>query len=277
MSSLHCWVCPLVVPAVLLVAGPLSVASLASASKHETRPEQQFHSGDNRRPPLSPDSSRWILAFYLGGTRTGSSTLTISQPEQGTLMSFDPVEFSGRSFDGPLYYGARVRYQLKAIPWLGLETEFIHLKAYANTSQSVQVTGLREGQPIDRQMLLNEIVQQYSISHGVNLLLFNAVFRYPLQSRQTLLNRLSLTGRVGIGPTIPHTESNIDGHQQEQYEWGRAAWQGSGGIEIGLHRGLFALMEYKFTRTNQRGSVSLGVAQSLLRSHHGVFGLGYRF
>jgi opacity protein-like surface antigen len=228
-------------------------------------------------PPSTPDSSKWILAFYLGGTRTVPSTLTISQPQRGNRMTFDPVHFSGRSFDGPVYYGARVRYEFGAIPWFGVETEFIHSKVYADTRQSVQVAGQREGQPISRQILLEEIVQQYSISHGVNLVLFNAAFQYPLRSQQAPLNRFSLTGRVGMGPTIPHTESNIDGHQQEQYEWGRVAWQGSGGIEIQIHRGLFALMEYKFTRTNQRGRVSLGVAQSLLHTHHGVFGFGYRF
>jgi opacity protein-like surface antigen len=233
--------------------------------------------GTRPPPPSTADSAKWTLAFYLGGTRTVPSTLTISQPQRRNRMTFDPVHFSGKSFDGPVYYGARVRYQFGGIPWFGVETEFIHSKVYADTRQSVHVAGQRDGQPISRRVLLQEIVQQYSISHGVNLLLFNAAFQYPLRSRQAPLNLFSFTGRVGIGPTVPHTESSIEGRRQEQYEWGRVAWQASGGIEIQIHRGLIALMEYKFTRTNQRGSVSLGVARSLLRTHHGVFGLGYRF
>ena len=58
---------------------------------------------------------------------------------------------------------------------------------------------------------------------------------------------------------------------------GRLAWQVAGGIEIKLWRGLYALGEYKFTRTRQRGTIFSGEAESLLRSHHGVFGLSYRF
>jgi hypothetical protein len=37
------------------------------------------------------------------------------------------------------------------------------------------------------------------------------------------------------------------------------------------------LGEYKFTRTRQEGKVSMGTAESLLRTHHGVFGVGYYF
>lgn len=58
---------------------------------------------------------------------------------------------------------------------------------------------------------------------------------------------------------------------------GRLAWQVAGGVEFRLWRGLYALGEYKFTRTRQRGEIFSGRAQSLLRTHHGVFGLAYHF
>ncbi len=38
-----------------------------------------------------------------------------------------------------------------------------------------------------------------------------------------------------------------------------------------------ALGDYMFTRTQQRGRVAVGEAESLLRAHHGVFGLSYHF
>jgi opacity protein-like surface antigen len=86
-----------------------------------------------------------------------------------------------------------------------------------------------------------------------------------------------MVARAGLGPTIPHTESTIEGRHQEQTEWGKVAWQGAAGAEIEIGRGLFALIEYKYTRTNQRGDVFLGESRSLLRSHHAIFGLGYSF
>lgn len=47
--------------------------------------------------------------------------------------------------------------------------------------------------------------------------------------------------------------------------------------EFKLRSRLYAFGEYKFTRSNQRGKVSAGNAETLLRTHHGVFGLSYHF
>jgi hypothetical protein len=125
-------------------------------------------------------------------------------------------------------------------------------------------------------MNLRDIIEQYSISHGVNLLLFNIVGRYSIGARDGR-DRLLLAGRFGAGPSIPHTESTVDGYHQEQYEAGRLGWQLATGAELHMWRGWHALFEYKFTRTHQRGSVYLGHANSLLRSHHGILGLTYHF
>lgn len=89
--------------------------------------------------------------------------------------------------------------------------------------------------------------------------------------------RLILAARTGAGPTIPHTESSVEGRPLQQYEIGRLAWQAAGGAEFRPWRGLYALGEYKFTRTRQRGEIFSGGAESPLRTHHGVFGLGYHF
>jgi hypothetical protein len=218
---------------------------------------------------------QWTVAAYLGGVRTADSPLTISQPAPGNLLRFDDVRFEGRSLEDPFYYGFRAGYFLPQLR-LGVETEFIHLKVYADTKRQVRASGIRLGVPIDRILTLDDIVEQYSISHGVNLLLFNGVGRYSIGLRNGR-DRLVLAGRFGAGPSIPHTESTVDGHHQEQYEAGRLGWQLAGGIELHLWRGLHAFFEYKFTRTNQRGRVYLGQANSLLRSQHGILGLAYHF
>lgn len=115
-------------------------------------------------------------------------------------------------------------------------------------------------------------------SHGVNLLLFNVAARHGMRrNAEAPGGRLIITGRFGAGPTLPHTESSVEGQRQEQYEVGRLGWQAAGGAEFNLWRGLYILGEYKFTRTRQRGKVSSGTAESVLRTHHGVFGLSYHF
>src|SRR5262249_258805 len=150
----------------------------------------------------------------------------------------------------PLYYGLRGGYFLPRMPWIGLEAEFIHFKVFSNPQQTVHATGVYHGAPINRDLPLGQIVQLYSISHGVNLLLLNLVARYRIgRSAEYPDGRFILSARAGVGPTIPHTESNVDNHPQEQYETGRGAWQFSGGAEVRIWRQLYALGEYKFTRT----------------------------
>lgn len=221
------------------------------------------------------DNPRWVIGAYLGGARTGSSTLEISQPSLSNNLRFDKVRFSGRSFEGPLYYGLRTGYFFKR--WLGVEAEFTHLKVFSDSGQQVHVSGTRRGSPIDRTIALGEIVQLYSISHGVNLLLINLAARRGFSRDGSGRPRLFVAGRAGVGPTIPHTESTIDGNKQEQYELGSIAFQFGGGAELRLAGALFLTGDYKFTRTRQNGKIFSGEAESLLTSNHGAFGLSYHF
>ena len=232
----------------------------------------------SQNPSTLKDSGGWEAAAYIGGARTANSPLTISQPVLGNDLTFEDVQFQSRSFDPPLYYGFRGGYFISRRPAVGIEAEFIHLKVFSNPQQQVRVAGVRRGASIDREMSLGEVVQQYSISHGVNLLLFNVALRHALkQEVDSPKGHVILTARVGAGPTLPHTESRIEGQSQEQYEVGRLAWQVGGGAELKLWRGLYAIGEYKFTRSRQRGEIFSGTAESVLRTHHGVFGLSYHF
>jgi hypothetical protein len=240
------------------------------------RAERSTVTGD--RSASSAGDGGWVVSVYLGGARTASSALRIIQPARDTRLTFEGVRFTGRSFDPPLYYGVRGGYFIRGLSFLGVEAEFVHMKVYADVAQPVRVTGVHRGVPLERELPLGQIVQEYSISHGANLLLFNVAARWPLLRRHgDLRSRVILTTRVGGGPTIPHTESTLEGQRQQQYEWGRAAWQWAAGAELHLGRGFYVLGEHKFTRTRQRGKVFEGFAEALLRSHHGVFGVSYHF
>lgn len=249
---------------------PLTVLILSFTARGFAQTDQNSGTPD--------DPGGWVIAAYLGGARTSDSPLTLSQPALGNSLTFEDVRFRSRSFDPPLYYGLRGGYFLRRVPSLGVEAEFIHLKVYSNPQQIVRVAGLRRGLRVSGELPLGEIVQQYSISHGVNLLLFNAAVRRGVgRNAESPGGRLILSGRAGAGPTLPHTESSVEGLRQEQYEVGRLGWQAAGGAEFKLWRGMHLLAEYKFTRTRQRGKVASGTAESLLRTHHGVFGLSYHF
>src|SRR5215213_1874574 len=127
------------------------------------------------------DDGGWVMAAYLGGARTATTNLTVSQPALATDLTFEHVRLRSKSFDPPLYYGFRGGYFPARIPWLGVEAEFIHLKVFSNPEQRVRVTGRRNGAPVNSELPLGDIVQQYSISHGVNLMLFNVAARHRLK------------------------------------------------------------------------------------------------
>ena len=219
-----------------------------------------------------------VISGYLGGARTGASDLTISQPTLGNNLTFERVRFRSRSFDRPLYYGFRGGYFLHRIPFLGFEPEFIHLKVFSDPQQQLRVAGQRRNARIAGELRLGEIVQQYSISHGVNLLLFNVATRHHIaRDGDAPDGRLIVAARAGVGPTLPHTESSIEGLAQEQYETGRVGWQAAGGAEFKLWQQWYVFGEYKFTRSRQRNKVAAGTAESVLHTHHGVFGLSYHF
>lgn len=189
-----------------------------------------------------------VVSAYLGRAKTNSTALTISQPSLNTNLKFENVELRSRSFESPQYYGLRVGYFIPKYDFIGVEAEFVHLKVYSNPQQRVRVSGIRQGAPISGEIQLGEIVQQYSVSHGANLLLFNGAVRRGFQREPNSgRNRWVFTARAGIGPTIPQTESSIEGVRQEQYEIGRLGWQVADGAEFRLWRGLYLLGEYKYT------------------------------
>lgn len=237
---------------------------------------EQHPSGSDQQSAETRRRGGWVVAAYTGGARTADSSLRVSQTALGTDLTFEGVRFRARSFDPPLYYGLRGGYFIPRMPFFGVEAEFIHLKVFSNPQQRLRVRGLRRNRPTDAELPLGEIVQQYSISHGLNFLLFNAALRHGVRRGADAPNgRLILNAHLGTGPTLPHTESSVEGERQEQYEVGRLGWQLAGGAEFKLWRGLYALGEYKFTRTRQRGKIFSGTAESLFHTHHGVFGLSY--
>ena len=224
--------------------------------------------------------AQWFGQAYLGTSSTHASDLTIAQPTRSTALTFHQAEFDGRSFEGPLYYGLRLGAFLfgKARPLkLALEFEFIHAKIYAKPEQVLRISGMRAGQPLNDFLPFKAIVQQFSISHGTNFALVNLALHYgDANHRQTWLRRFNVSGRLGLGPTILHTESMIDGVSQEQYELNHLGLQLAFGISYRLWRHLHVLGEYKFTYNQVHEAMIVdGVASTTLRMHHGVFGLGW--
>jgi lipid A oxidase len=220
--------------------------------------------------------AQWIAGAYIGEAHTLNSALTVRQPALATDITFHDISYRGESFQTPLYYGVRGAYFFH--PKWGVETEFIHLKVFANVDRTAAVVGTLNGAPIDAHEPVNAIIQRFSISHGVNLLLANAIFRHELwRSNGEKSAGAYVSLRLGAGATIPHAESTIQRRTDEHYQVGSPALQFAGTIELRIRKRWYWMGEYKFTRTREEVDVNSGTAKILLQTHHVVTGPSIHF
>jgi hypothetical protein len=223
-----------------------------------------------------PCHAEWHAAAYLGAAHTQNADVRMRQPSLGTDLLFRDVSYRGESFQSPQYYGGRGGYFFS--DKFGVEAEFVHLKVFANLERPVETSGTLNATAINGSFPMSAFVQRFSVSHGLNLLLINLVARrHFLRRPGEKLGRILLIGRAGAGGSIPHPETEIMAARDEHYQWGRAAFHIAMGAEVRLWRKLYGLGEFKFTRTDQRFRIAAGNADAVMRSNHGVFGLGIHF
>ncbi|HXF53657.1 MAG TPA: hypothetical protein VNK52_05985 [Hyphomicrobiaceae bacterium] len=181
------------------------------------------------------------VGAYGGVSYTHPSTVSVENPGK-TDLRIDGVNWIGRPFKSPIYYGLRI------LAWgplgrLGGMVDFTHAKAISVPSQEATFTGMRNGQPVPPKARVGDVFRHLEFSHGHNLLTLNALVRLG-----TFLGRVRPYAGVGGGVAIPHTEVGFAGERERTYEYQYAglAWQALAGIEVRLGRASI-FFEYKFT------------------------------
>ena len=217
----------------------------------------------------------WTVGAFVGGAHTQKTSLTLTRPADSTSVSLSPVHYRSASLESPIYYGYRVAFFPRS-RWLGIEGELIHLKVLADTTRDVRLQGTVANRPLDATAPLSSVVQDFSITHGVNLLLANAVMRRRGEADASGSARWALTARLGAGASVPHPESTIEGQPVEGYEWGALSLQAAGGAEVRLTGPLSLAGEYKLTRTVQDVAIAGGRAHTPLVTHHVAVGVSVR-
>ena len=217
----------------------------------------------------------WTLGVFVGMAHTRPASLTLIQPAEDTDVTLSPVRYRSESLAPPIYYGYRVAF-FPGSRWLGVEGEFVHLKVVADTARDVEMSGTLRGSPVGGSASLSSIIEAFSITHGVNLLLVNAVARRRAGLDPAGDARWTFTARFGAGASIPHAESTIGGRRSEGYEWGAPSVQAAAGIEARVTRVLSLIGEYKLTHSVQDVTVAAGSARTPLTTHHVVVGAAVR-
>jgi len=159
------------------------------------------------------------------------------------------------------YYGFRFIHFFKKNPRLGIGIEFIHHKIFLNDrDQQVRVTGNFEGSEIDQVESIQNYLEYFSISHGINHIGLALVYRLMLLPTEQIPDgRLQPFLTVTAGPTIPHLEVKLSESSQEwdAYSY-QPSWRNFGaGLGIGIrykpwrHFGFY--LEYKLTYSHLHG------------------------
>jgi len=214
-------------------------------------------------------SAQWAASAYIGKAHTADADIHVADGATSSVK-FNNVGFDDRSFEGPLYYGVRAGYTFTHT--VGFEGEFIHIKAFARVNEPVSASGsLATVGNVATRLAPAVVLQQYSVSHGLNLLLGNLVFRHELR------DRLNVSFRAGLGVALPHPEIRAFGAALNEYQFHGAAIQLAGGGEFDLTRRVFWLGEYKYTTTKQRFEPGAATIENTFATHHLVTGLGFRF
>ncbi len=218
----------------------------------------------------APASGQWFGAAYLGSNYTHPADVIVTQPARGTALTFERVEFDARPFESPQYYGLRIGRLFGETRRYGLEIELIHLKVIGRTDREYGVSGMLDGAPLTDRRPMEQLVQRYSMTHGLNYLLINAVGRQPIGE-----GRVALVGRFGVGPTYPHAETTVGGVAREQYEIAGPGVHLSAGADLRLAGRLSAMAEYKLTGSRPTISIADGSGRMRAVTQQIAVGLSY--
>ena len=222
--------------------------------------------------------AQWELTGFLGASITPPSDVHVRLAGRDTSLRFSEVDWRTESFESPLYYGVRVGYWLRSRPWLGLGAELIHAKVRANPGQEVAVSGSLQGAALHRIERLGEIVQNLSISHGMNYLFATVALRRRFRSTpQAPEGRWDLVLRGGFGPTLPHAETTILNRTRGEYQYGGLAAQVGAGVVWWARPHFGWSGEYKLSYSPVDFDTAEGAARTTLVSHHFITGLGWRW
>jgi lipid A oxidase len=222
--------------ALAAIAVPVAIEQttdgLASASASGNHPASSAY---------APAGGEMMFAGYSGVPYTYPSDVSIKKSGVHDFTAKN-VEWEGKPFVNPIYYGARI------VRWLGngrtgAMVDFTHSKTIAKLAEEVEFTGTLNGAPAPERATLRSIFKKLEASHGHNMLTLNGLMRLP-----SLGLRLHPYVGLGAGVSLPHSEVELANADKRTYEYQTAGLVGQAlfGIELRTARVSY-FIEYKFT------------------------------
>lgn len=154
------------------------------------------------------------------------------------------------------YYGFRFIHFFRSNPSFGFGMEFIHHKVFLeNDPQTVRMTGTFDGQEVDQSVDPTILLGRYSVSHGVNHLMFSWYYRRMLFRTAKIPDGvIQPYVNVSLGITLPHLELDIIENGEKvrraysfQSHINNNGWGAGAGLWFKPFRKMAFHVEYKMT------------------------------
>jgi lipid A oxidase len=220
-------------------------------------------------PPAAAEN---IFSVYTGTSATRNSDLPLSDRGAGIDLAVHDVHWDADPFKAAPYYGLRYTHFFEQRQDWGVALDFTHYKMVADTGRTVPLSGSWKGAAINTRARMDQYVQQFEISHGVNMLSINGMYRWRSPSAWQPY------AGVGLAYYRPHAETNVDHRAHATgYDDSGFGYQLLGGVQyrFGIRWGAFA--EIKFNSGTARLDIADGRASTRLRTFHLLAGVQYVF
>jgi lipid A oxidase len=212
----------------------------------------------------APALAEFELSFYLGTQETDKSTVSGTLP--GGVPVNRQVDWRGRSFDSPYYYGGRAIWWTQSNFGFGLEGT--HAKAYASVAD-LAALGLT----------------RFELSDGHNIFTINAMKRWP---GAIAGNRFTPYVGGGVGIAVPHVDVQQIGVLNRTYGFEQTgiALRGLAGMKYNVTENWAVFGEYQFTWSDNDITVDPNIAvpgqlpgklSTEILTHALNFGISYSF
>jgi hypothetical protein len=181
------------------------------------------------------------------------SNIHVSQPGQNSDFTFmDVTAHDHKGWDNNLLhkdisipqYNYRIGYFFNEKQDWGFEINFDHTKYVVQYGQSVRLKGTLNGRSVDTTVVTNESALLWMLNNGANFLQFNLVKKLKILDLCSSKIQFDCLLKAGVGPTIPHVENTIFGHDNvPHFQFG--GWNADADVSFKLNFFKHIFIEYQ--------------------------------
>ncbi len=230
----------------LPLSGLILLLFIYNSTFGQTVPEPKKH-----KNPRS-----WYFSWGYNGEWYTRSTVHVKMNGEGDNYDLVHVQaHDHKGWDDGLFqkqltipqYNYRLGCYFNEKQDLAIELNFDHTKYIITDGEKIHLKGSHSNVKSDTTIIFSEGNGfYYYLNNGANFFLINIVKRHGLYRTKDNNLRIDFTGKVGVGPVIPHVENSFFGHKNDpHFQFG--GW--NTGIETAFR---FTIMKYAYIEMSQK-------------------------